>query len=665
MAESKEWITDNEAELTRLRESYIHTYEVYQDTQTHFETFRKVQSEVDNLLKDDVFKKRNQTFFRNNPLAKSFLESGVLFPIETSAASSDVQKALFWSGLSLNILMQAYSGVKLVETFRMGRIIRSQAQALNDIDDFLASAYYRPGSSLRRPLLGPKPVSAAPAKVGRLTRLKRFMKSKLVPKAFRSSSHLRAKVENKAIRTLNKIPVSKVAVAMATISLGLQAVSQVFAVVQARDKLTQYNKQANKMREMVKELKNMTKELPKQEEKMEELTQNMAGIVQYLLEEDGYMCEVDSSNVLAAVIMLKDRAIDTLKECAISVERYKGMKIMIPLLINSGLDAKAVYNKLVNELGYEDLAAELLTLLQKEGLNVGEWNDWEKIGSCDSMCGLSTRRMRRTCATGNDCLGVSEGIEVCDEPFDKAEFEECNTRLDGTTQTLPKTPVSPDVALETVCRGKSGRAVFDYYRIKNKHTGLALALNKTNMAMVMVEEENMNSEENHNQLWRLEASSVDGKQLLVCKHYGRTLRVEDEGQTLVEWQLSTRIAQERGFLAVDAQACSSSSTSGNVVFYPQSQRSGCDQWEITKVEEGGSEFTTAAPMATTTAKPAPRNIQEFLTRHQLGHLFSYFAQNGITLDFLPELTREDIRDIGITNFADVSRLRRAINTLRL
>ena len=159
------------------------------------------------------------------------------------------------------------------------------------------------------------------------------------------------------------------------------------------------------------------------------------------------------------------------------VERYKGVKNMVSLLLLQKRDAKHVFDTLVYEFGYGDLAIELSNLLKKKGLDVGQWSDWQANGTCVSQCGLSTRKMWRTCASGTNCLGVSEGVEVCSEPpFDKVEFEACEEKFGNNTLPESDAPQIPlENALETLCHGNTRRPLFDYFRITNKHTGLTLA----------------------------------------------------------------------------------------------------------------------------------------------------------------------------------------------
>ena len=204
-----------------------------------------------------------------------------------------------------------------------------------------------------------------------------------------------------------------------------------------------------------------------------------------------------------------------------------------------------------------------------------------------------------------------------------------------------------------------------------------MAVNKDNVSEVRVEVKDMNPQTYTNQLWRFENASdeifdnstIKGNQQIVCKLYGRTLRREEGGETLMDWQISNRIEGEQGFIAIEEQACSMAwLVTSDVVFFPQDHVSACDEWEIEKVEEDGDEITPTLPITaitTTTTEPAPTNIEEFLAKHNLQHLHAKFAQHpSITLDFLPELTREDIRDLGIDNFVDVSRLQRAIKSIR-
>eukprot|EP00092_Neocalanus_flemingeri_P005907 GFUD01006359.1.p1 GENE.GFUD01006359.1~~GFUD01006359.1.p1 ORF type:complete len:750 (-),score=140.26 GFUD01006359.1:700-2949(-) len=670
--EKKKWIDANRDVLKNLRKNYQKSYETYTDTKIHSDTYMKAKSIVMQQLQHESFAIRKQKYLSDNLLAASFLENGIKIPNKNTsfAVSQDVQKALFWTGTSLNILMQAYSATKLVETLRMGRVIAKQAATIKDINEFLDSDGYRPGRKLPGP---PRQATSAPGKVSRIRRLGNWMKKKYLPKAFRSKTYLQT--HNGDIdENVGSLSANKVAVGLAMISLGLQTAGTVLQVLGAKAKKVDWDNNANAMTTQVVQLKKTMREWPEQEKTMRDLTDDMANIVQYLLEQDGVMCDVSRDNILPIVKTLKDRTVETLRGGERYMARYQGIKDLI--MMSGSTDAKYLYNRLVNQLDKGDMKEEIVHLLKKGGLTVGTWNNWKGKGACVSECGISHRRMTRTCATGDNCLGISEGTEIC-EPFmlNKAEFDACERHNNRKTLNLPDVQDPLRFALPVLCN-KSRYPTFDYYTITNKHTGLVMAVNQDNIEQIMVEEKNLSPNSNHNQLWRKEHSTKDDHAMFVSKFYGRTLKVQTEmNKTIFDWKVSPqgRVEGHTIYLTVDDISCAASSRERStktvpnaVVYKPKRSTSKCQQWDMSLVDEDSFELTTLSPepnTSTTTALSAPINIKEFLKRHNLDHLYSNFLDNGIDLDFVPLLTMDEMKQFGINSARDRIMLSRAAKLL--
>ena len=55
------------------------------------------------------------------------------------------------------------------------------------------------------------------------------------------------------------------------------------------------------------------------------------------------------------------------------------------------------------------------------------------------------------------------------------------------------------------------------------------------------------------------------------------------------------------------------------------------------------------------------DVGDWLASLGLGHFAETFAENGIDSDLLPELTNEDLKDLGVARLADRKRLLKAIS----
>src|ERR1700754_1946266 len=59
-----------------------------------------------------------------------------------------------------------------------------------------------------------------------------------------------------------------------------------------------------------------------------------------------------------------------------------------------------------------------------------------------------------------------------------------------------------------------------------------------------------------------------------------------------------------------------------------------------------------------------RDVGDWLGTLGLTHYAGAFAENGIDLDLLPELTNEDLKDLGIVRLADRKRILKAMVGLK-
>ncbi len=57
------------------------------------------------------------------------------------------------------------------------------------------------------------------------------------------------------------------------------------------------------------------------------------------------------------------------------------------------------------------------------------------------------------------------------------------------------------------------------------------------------------------------------------------------------------------------------------------------------------------------------NVEAWLTELGLEHYAEAFAENGVDLKLLPELTNEDLKDLGVTRLADRKTILRAIEAM--
>ena len=58
-----------------------------------------------------------------------------------------------------------------------------------------------------------------------------------------------------------------------------------------------------------------------------------------------------------------------------------------------------------------------------------------------------------------------------------------------------------------------------------------------------------------------------------------------------------------------------------------------------------------------------RDISEWLEALGLAHYAKVFAENGVDLALLPELTNEDLKDLGVTRLADRKTILKAIEAM--
>ncbi len=57
------------------------------------------------------------------------------------------------------------------------------------------------------------------------------------------------------------------------------------------------------------------------------------------------------------------------------------------------------------------------------------------------------------------------------------------------------------------------------------------------------------------------------------------------------------------------------------------------------------------------------NVEAWLKHLGLAHYAKVFAENGVDLALLPELTNEDLKDLGVTRLADRKTVLRAIEAM--
>jgi len=309
----------------------------------------------------------------------------------------------------------------------------------------------------------------------------------------------------------------------------------------------------------------------------------------------------------------------------------------------------------------KDLAVLAVDAMKAEGFSLGRWGAWKPDGDWKEKCGILYRNLRRTCDSGNDCIGNDRSTEVHRTHFDKTSLTNCMEREEE------KSNVGETYAMSCKAHRKQ------YYTLKNRRTGQILAVDPNDISNTRMETISASSGFTERQKWRKEESfDKPGYFRILSQHYGRAILIKlDTGEYVTDWKLRNgRLESGSGFLQASNSLCQPSEPqSGDVVYYPNEKRSNnrCQLWDMDLVPEP---VTTQAPLitapttTTTTTAPPPRNLNEFLRRHgpwQMGaqRIEQLLLANYLDLAFIQEypLTHGEMSDLGITSFRDRKKLR--------
>ena len=463
---------------------------------------------------------------------------------------------------------------------------------------------------------------------------KKWMVTKLKWDGFRSNQFYQGRAQDPDIDIeMKKIKsAGKMAIAMSALSIGLNGVALGVSIHMAGKRKEEYDLAAAKWTVLVNQLKEVMEQFPLHERVMELRIEDVSGIVGYILERDGDKCSVTPQNVLAVTQSLKAKAVDAMQRGTRYIADFRSIRETVDILASLNMSSKVIYDKIMESESKRQYADEIRYHIERTGLPVGTWGEWEARGECEySDCGIPWRRMNRTCATGDDCLGKSEGIDFggCEAimGFREEELEVCvndTRREDSDIEDL-------DAAFSTVCE-RDRQTIPAYYKISNKATGWLLAVNESNWDEIVVERDNSKrvpSDDGElwgsfadNQLWRMkEITQDDGAPFkLVSRWHGRQVEVPlDENTTVDAWTIteSGRIEGGGFHLTLLQDFCKASdeeriyqNISKRVIGRAISSNSTCQEWELTFVEAlPATTTTTTAPFIRTKTRAEKVSLQ--------------------------------------------------------
>lgn len=570
MRNNQEWLDNNRDRLEKLKEDFTKTYEKHTNINIHYEGYKQAASIVITNAEHPVF---------TNPYNDEFVQS--VLPSMQDFSKTKAENIMFGSLFSLGLGSTALSGMGLLGSFRTVRLMKVyQARIavlykingfmqVSDIMDFMDDYHPR--------------ISTMSRGTGRMATVRAALKRNIIPDCFKSRSSInhqihQAKGDPLAIRN-NKFMFS-----LGALGFGLQVAGIVMEFERMKKTRDQYDQAAKELDAVVKKAKESDETLPEEMREMEDIMDDMARIVQYGLEQDGYDCQVNTDNVMFIAKTMKDVAVVVGNQGTRAIERYEGIKSQIQLVKDMGslVSPHRLYQMLIRQSRFANMEDDIETLMSEAGMHGGTWADWQARGDCSQVCGISVKTLIRECP-GDDCIGRPEKTEVCDwSAFNETEHQACVEQKSQNPLSEEQTDL--DKALESVCRPNSEPT--PYYTLKNRALGLVLAVDKSDPERVYLEREKTWPEENDNQIWRKEESQTPGNFVLAAKYVGRVLSfdVREKGSSMA-WNLesSGRLKSSRWF--VEGQNCDSTDADSVEVRLNDVENwanNPCQQWEMNR-----------------------------------------------------------------------------------